>query len=64
VSAANLVPGGKSLSGDGSHSPTVRVRVSKQMHAELTALASARGTGVSKLVRQLLAAHLDEMRRS
>ncbi len=62
--ATNLVPGGKSLSGDGSHSPTIRVRVSGQMHAELTALASARGTGVSKLVRELLAARLDELRAS
>lgn len=60
--ATNLVPGGKSLSGDGSHSPTVRVRVSEQMRAELVALAAARGIGLSKLVRELLASRLAELR--
>jgi len=53
--AANLVPGGKSLSGDGSHSPVIRVRVSKELHATLTAMASDRGCGISKLVREILA---------
>lgn len=59
---ANLIPGGKSLSGDGSHSPTIRVRVSEQMHGELLALAAERGVGVSKLVRQILSDAIVELR--
>lgn len=49
-----LQPGGKSLSGDGTHSPVLNVRVSAQMHAQLHRMADERGCGVSKIVRRIL----------
>lgn len=51
---ANLVPGGKSLSGDGKHSPVVQTRVSETTRAKLQAIAADRGMSVSKLSRQIL----------
>lgn len=51
---ANLVPGGKSLSGDGRHSPVVQTRVSVVTKSRLQAIAEARGMSVSKLSRQVL----------
>jgi|GEM_PF-761368 len=54
VRARNLVPGGKSLSGDGKHSPVVQVRVSEATHAGLQQLAEARKASVSRLARQAL----------
>lgn len=50
---ANLVPGGKSLSGDGKHSPVVQTRVSETTRTKLVAIAAARGMSVSKLSRQI-----------
>jgi hypothetical protein len=52
--AMNLRPGGKSLSGNGKHSPVVQVRVSEQTRDKLRAIAKARGMSVSKLSRKVL----------
>jgi hypothetical protein len=52
--AMNLRPGGKSLSGDGKHSPVVQVRVSEQTRDKLRAIAKSRGMSVSKLSRKVL----------
>ena len=54
VRAKNLWPGGKSLSGDGRHSPVVQVRVSERTRDQLRAIANARGVSVSKLSRKVL----------
>lgn len=51
---ANLIPGGKSLSGDQKHSPVVQVRVSVTTRDRLTAIAKTRKMSVSKLSRQVL----------
>uniref|UniRef100_A0AAU8GQH8 CopG antitoxin n=1 Tax=Mycobacterium phage JustASigh TaxID=3158894 RepID=A0AAU8GQH8_9CAUD len=51
---ANLVPGGKSLSGEGKHSPVVQVRVSESTKALLAGIAKSRKMSVSKLSRQVL----------
>nr|WP_230981618.1 DNA-binding protein [Mycobacterium malmoense] len=52
--AANLIPGGKSLSGGQKHSPVVQVRVSEATRDKLAAIAKARKMSVSKLSRQVL----------
>jgi hypothetical protein len=52
--AMNLRPGGKSLSGEGKHSPVVQVRVSEHTRDKLRAIARARGMSVSKLSRKVL----------
>lgn len=53
-SRANLRPGGKLLSGDGSHSPVLQVRLSSASRAELTARADARHMSVLKDQREIL----------
>ena len=52
--AANLIPGGKSLSGDGRHSPIVQTRVPTVVHTKLRAIADARRVSVSKLLREAI----------
>ncbi len=52
--AHNLVPGGKSLSGEGKHSPVIQTRVSETTKAELARIAERRKMSVSKLSRQIL----------
>lgn len=52
--SANLIPGGKSLSGGQTHSPVVQVRVSVTTKTKLEAIAEARKMSVSKLSRQVL----------
>ncbi|MDD7812611.1 DUF2188 domain-containing protein [Mycobacterium sp. CSUR Q5927] len=54
VRARTLVPGGKSLSGEGKHSPVVQVRVSETTRNALQEIAHARSMSVSKLSRQVL----------
>lgn|SRR5574337_381222 len=54
AAALNLRPGGKSLSGDGKHSPVVQVRVSERTRDRLRAIGKARGMSVSKLSRKVL----------
>lgn len=56
---ANLVPGGKSLSGDGSHSPTIQYRVSAGMRESAARLADAQGISLSKLGRLALEEYLE-----
>lgn len=53
-SNANLVPGRKSLSGRGKHSPVLNVRVSDATLGMLRVLAGQRGVSVSKLSRQAI----------
>ena len=48
----NLVPGGKSLSGDGKHSPRVNVRLREDVYGRLLAFAEARHTSVSTIARE------------
>lgn len=55
---ANLIPGGKSLSGDGSHSPTIQYRVSAEVRAEVERIAKTEGISVSKLGRRALDEYL------
>lgn len=50
----NLVPGGKSLSGDGSHSPVVQARVSFEVRTRLDAIAERRGVRTSRLLREAI----------
>lgn len=52
--ADNLVPGGKSLSGDGTHSPIVQTRVPVEVRAKLQAIAKRRGMRTSKLLREVI----------
>lgn len=54
----NLIPGGKSLSGDGSHSPRVQFRVPESLRAAAEAKAAAEGVSLSAVVRQALARYL------
>lgn len=54
AAALNLRPGGKSLSGNGKHSPVVQVRVSERTRDRLRSIAKSRGMSVSKLSRRVL----------
>lgn len=51
---ANLVPGGKSLSGDGTHSPIMQTRVPAAVRDQLQEIAKRRGVGTSKLLREAI----------
>ena len=55
---AGLIPGGKSLSGDGSHSPRLQVVVGAETARALRARAHESGMSVSKYVRRLIEADL------
>jgi predicted HicB family RNase H-like nuclease len=59
VRARNLIPGGKSLSGDGSHSPEVKTRVSKDVHARLVERANRDGITPARLMRHAVMEYLD-----
>lgn len=67
-SNANLIPGRKSLSGEGKHSPTVQTRVPQWVKDELVAEAAelgyARGNsaGDGKLVQRILTEHVEARR--
>lgn len=52
--ADNLVPGGKSLSGDGTHSPVLQTRVPADVRAKFQAIAARRGVRPSKLLREAI----------
>ncbi|MCA4760894.1 ribbon-helix-helix domain-containing protein [Mycobacterium avium subsp. hominissuis] len=54
VRARNLIPGGKSLSGDGTHSPIVQTRVPAEVRAKLQQIAERRGVRTSKLLREAI----------
>jgi hypothetical protein len=57
--ARNLIPGGKSLSGDGSHSPEIKTRVPKDVHARLIERADRDGITPARLVRHAVIEYLD-----
>lgn len=50
----NLIPGGKSLSESGHHSPLLQVRIPEAMRDELQERADAEGVSVSKLTRRAI----------
>lgn len=54
----NLIPGGKSLSGDGRHSPTVQFRLPETLRAAAEARAAAEGVSLSALAREALEHYL------
>jgi len=53
-----LTPGGKSLSGDGSHSPSIHVVLPRGTAEAVKARAAAEHMSVSKWARRALEAHL------
>jgi hypothetical protein len=60
---SNLIPGRKSLSGDGSHSPRVQYRVPQDEYDEAKELAAREGLpSVHALARKALEAYLREHR--
>ncbi len=54
----NLIPGRKSLAGDGSHSPRVQFRVPESLRAAAEARAAAEGVSLSVLAREALEHYL------
>lgn len=54
VTREHLIPGGKSLTGDGQHSPILHVRLPAALKQRLDEIAADRKMGTSKLVRQIL----------
>jgi len=57
---AGLIPGGKSLSGDGSHSPVFQVTLGADTARKLRAKAAQDGTSVSKCLRSMVERDLAE----
>ncbi|MDR1213937.1 MAG: DNA-binding protein [Propionibacteriaceae bacterium] len=55
-----LIPGGKSLSGGGKHSPVVRVVLSEDTLAQVKARATQSHMSVSKYLRRMIEASLAE----
>lgn len=58
VRRRNLIPGGKSLSGGGKHSPRVQFRIPERLADKLTERAKAEGVSVSVLARRALEEYL------
>ena len=54
----NLIPGRKSLAGDGSHSPRVQFRVPEPLRAAAEAKAAEEGVSLSVLAREALEHYL------
>lgn len=50
----NLIPGGKSLSRDGTHSPRLQFRVPQQLHDDAERAARKEGVSLSALARHAL----------
>ncbi|MFA4084806.1 DNA-binding protein [Mycobacteroides salmoniphilum] len=69
-SNANLIPGRKSLSGEGQHSPTVQTRVPQWVKDELVAeaaelgLARGNSAGDGKLVQRILTEYAERRREA
>lgn len=59
---ANLVPGRKSLAGDGSHSPVVQFRTPRKDEGQ--AIADELGVSLSELARRAYNDYLDSKRAS
>lgn len=55
---ANLLPGGKSLSGGGKHSPTLQFRIPDELREQAVERAAAEGVSLSKLGRKALEQYL------
>ena len=51
---AGLTPGGKSLSGDGEHSPRIQVVVPRSVRDEIAARAAAEHMSMSRWLRRLI----------
>ncbi|MGO1638922.1 hypothetical protein [Ancrocorticia populi] len=51
---SGLIPGGKSLSGQGKHSPRIQVVLSEQVAEEVRERAEAEDMSVSRWVRRLV----------
>lgn len=51
---AGLVPGGKSLSGDGTHSPRVQVVLARDTAEKVRVAAQSEGMSVSRWIRRLV----------
>ena len=58
VRRRNLVPGGKSMNGDGSHSPRVQFRVPEEIRERAQSRAAAEGISLSALARRALERYL------
>lgn len=58
VRARNLIPGRKSLSGEGKHSPVVNVRLPEELKDQLDKRAAAEGKSVSKIAREAITQYL------
>lgn len=58
IGRRNLIPGRKSLSGGGQHSPIIHVRVPEQLHERAEQRAAAEGVSLSSLAREALEAYL------
>jgi|SRR5664279_6645804 len=58
VRRRNLRPGGKSLNGDGSHSPRVQFRVPEEIREQAQSRAAAEGISLSALARRALERYL------
>ena len=58
VRRRNLVPGGKSMNGDGSHSPRVQFRVPQEIRERAQSRAAAEGISLSALARRALERYL------
>lgn len=54
----NLVPGGKSLNGDGTHSRAISVRLPDHLHKRLHERAVTEGVGDSMIIRAAVEAYL------
>lgn len=59
-SRANLIPGGKSLSGEGKKSPVVQFRVPEGLRALLDERAEEEGVTPSRLARKALEKYLND----
>lgn len=59
VRQRNLVPGRKSLSGNGSHSPTIQYRVPVSLRDAAEKLSAVEGVTVSKLARRALEEYVE-----
>lgn len=58
IARRNLVPGRKSLTGGGVHSPAIRVRVPEQLKHDIEQRAEAEGVSISVLARRALQQYL------
>lgn len=58
IRAKNLIPGGKSLNGDGSHSPVLQVRLPTALKLELQEKAKHEKRSASAVAREAIEKYL------